>query len=306
MSMNMKQLKYVLVLAEEGSFSRAAETLNITQPSLSQYIKKIEKQQGVELFDRANGYVHLTDAGRIYIEASKKILDIEHQMENAFSDLAEYKGGTISIGISPYRSVHLIPEVLRKFNLIFPQIKLIIKEKSGRDLIDAAAHGEFDLCVIALPVDEKLFDYEIIQKESIVIAVNKDTPFFDTLTLAAKTDKNRKFPAVDIKIAQGKDFAVLREYMPVRTVTDKILEENDVRVNEKIEVSSNEALLSIVESGVCASFIPSGLTNTSNEKVAFFSIEQEIDLRDIAVVYRKDQYMSQPILKLIEIFKTVS
>ena len=306
MSLNMKQLKYVLVLAEEGSFSRAAETLNITQPSLSQYIKKIEKQQGVELFDRANGYVHLTDAGQIYIEASKKILDIEHQMENAFSDLAEYRGGTISIGISPYRSVHLIPEVFRRFNLIFPQIKLIIKEKSGRDLIDAAAHGEFDLCVIALPVDEKLFDYEVIQKESIVIAVNKDTPFYSTLTLAAKADKNRKFPAVDIKIAQGKDFAVLREYMPVRTVTDRILEENDVQINEKIEVSSNEALLSIVESGVCASFIPSGLTNISNPNVVFFSIEQEINLRDIAVVYRKDQYMSQPILKLIEIFRTVS
>ena len=305
MSMNTKQLKYVLVLAEEGSFSRAAETLNITQPSLSQYIKKIEKQQGLELFDRANGYVHLTDAGRIYIEASKKILDIEHQMENAFSDLAEYSGGTISIGISPYRSVHLIPEVLCKFDKLYPRIKLIIKEKSGRDLIDAAAHGEFDLCVIALPVDERLFDYEVIQKESIVIAVNKNTAFFDTLSLAAKTEKNRKFPAVDIKIAQGKDFAVLREYMPIRTATDRILEENDVQINEKIEVSSNEALLSIVESGVCASFIPSGLTNTSNPNVAFFSIKQEINLRDIAVVYRKDQYMSQPILKLIEIFKTV-
>lgn len=306
MSMNMKQLKYVLVLAEEGSFSRAAETLNITQPSLSQYIKKIEKQQGVELFNRANGYVHLTDAGRIYIEAGKKILELEHGMENAFSDLAEFRGGTVSVGISPYRSVHLIPEVLREFDKLYPDMKLVIQEKSGHELMDAAIHGEFDLCVIALPVDEKLFDYEIIQKESVVIAVSKDTDFYSTLMLAAKPEKNRKYPAVDIKTAQGRDFAMLKEYMPMRSITDRILEENGVEINEKIEVSSNEALLSIVESGVCASFIPSGLTNTSNNKIAFFSIKQEINLRDVAVIYRKDQYMSQPIKDLIKIFKTVS
>lgn len=306
MSMNMKQLKYVLVLAEEGSFSRAAEALNITQPSLSQYIKKIEKQQGVELFDRANGYVHLTDAGRIYIEAGKKILDLEHQMENAFSDLAEYKGGTISIGISPYRSVHLMPAVLREFDKLYPDIKLVVNEKSGRDLIDSAIHGEFDLCVIALPVDERLFNYEIISRESAVIAVSKSSPLYSTMRLAAKTESNRDFPAVDIRIVQGKDMAVLKEYMPMRTVTDKILEDNGIEINEKIEVSSNEALLSIVESGVCASFIPSGLTNTSNEKIAFFSIKQDTTLRDVAVIYRKEQYMSQPILDLIKIFKAVS
>ena len=62
--MNTKQLKYVLVLAREGTFSRAAEALEISQPSLSQYIKKIESQLGMQLFDRTNGDVRLTDAGR--------------------------------------------------------------------------------------------------------------------------------------------------------------------------------------------------------------------------------------------------
>lgn len=301
--MNMKQLKYVLVLAEKGSFSRAAEALNITQPSLSQYIKKIEKQQGVELFKRTNGDVQITDAGRIYIEAGKKILALEHQMENAFSDLAEFKGGTVTIGISPYRSVHLMPAVLREFDKLYPDIKLVVKEKSGRDLIEAAIHGEFDLCVIALPVDEKIFDYEVIYKESAVIAVGKATPLYSTLRLAAKTLDDRKYPAVDISALDGTDFAVLKEYMPVRILTDKIFEDYGIRVNEKIEVSSNEALLSIVESGVCASLIPSGLTNTSNGNIAFFSIKQEINLRDVAVIYRKDQYISKPISELINIFK---
>ena len=74
--MNTRQFQYVLTLAREGSFSRAAETLHISQPSLSQYIKKIEREIGLELFDRSNGDVRITDAGKIYLKASQQILAI--------------------------------------------------------------------------------------------------------------------------------------------------------------------------------------------------------------------------------------
>ena len=96
--MNMKQLRYAVVLAQKGSFSSAAEALAISQPSLSQYIKKIENEIGLELFDRTNGDVRLTDAGRVYIEAGRKILDLEHQMEVSFSDLAAHKTGSLIVG----------------------------------------------------------------------------------------------------------------------------------------------------------------------------------------------------------------
>ena len=95
--MNTKQFQYVLTLAREGSFSKAADTLNITQPSLSQYIKKIEREVGITFFDRTNGDVRITDAGRVYIEAGRKILDIEHQMDIRFSELIEYCSGSLKV-----------------------------------------------------------------------------------------------------------------------------------------------------------------------------------------------------------------
>ena len=303
--MNLKQLKYVLVLSQENSFSAAAEVLNISQPSLSQYIKNIEKQVGMPLFERLNGEVKLTDAGRIYIDAGRKILDLEHQMENKLCDLSEFKSGTITIGISPYRSVHMMPSVLKAFDRLYPNIKLIVKERSGSDLIEAAKRGEFDLCVIALPVDQKLFNFELIQREEILIAVNKESDFYNQLNSSAKRVAGRKHPAVDISMVNGQDFAVLSEYMPMRTVTDKMIENFDLKINEKAELSSNEALLSIVKSGVCASFIPSGLTDGKHEKIACFSIVQDVEFRDIAVIYRKEQYCSKPIRDLIEIFKSL-
>ena len=102
--MNSKQIQYVLTLAYERSFSKAAEALNITQPSLSQYIKKIEKEVGLPLFDRTNGIVRLTDAGRIFVEAGRAIIDLEHRMEVSFSDLAANKTGSLIIGAAPYRA----------------------------------------------------------------------------------------------------------------------------------------------------------------------------------------------------------
>lgn len=306
MSMNMKQLKYVLVLAECGSFSRAADTLGISQPSLSQYIKKIEQQLGTELFIRANGDVRLTDAGQVYLDAGKNILALEHQMENKLTDIAVFKSGTISIGISPYRSVHFMPKVLAEFDKKYPGIKLIVVEKSGSNLLESATRGSFDICVIALPVDTRIFDYEIIQKEELVIAVQNSTPLCRLLCKNSESNPSRKFPAVDITLVNGYDFAELRETMLVRSVTDRILDMYNVSVNKKIELSSNEALLSIVKSGVCASFIPSGLADCSSEEISFFSIRQEFDFRNIALIWRKDQYLSEPIRELIATFKALA
>lgn len=300
MAMNLKQLKYVLVLAKENSFSRAAEKLGISQPSLSQYIKKIESQLGVRLFDRINGEVRITDAGQIYLDAGRKIVDLEHQMENAFSDLVQHKGGTISIGISPYRSVHMMPAVLRAFDAKYPDMKLVIKERSGHELIDSAVHGEFDLCIIALPVDESIFQYEIIQKESVLLAVSKYAPMYRRLcAVDVRGDTERC--QIDLKELEGEAFAVLADHMPMRQMTECLLTENNVHVREKVVVSSNEALLSIVESGVCASFIPAGVTNMINDRIAVFPIKQANVSRDIAVIYRKEQYLSKPIRDLIRI-----
>ncbi|MCI8513115.1 MAG: LysR family transcriptional regulator [Lachnospiraceae bacterium] len=124
--MNTKQLKYVLILARESSFFKATDILNITQPFLSQYIKKIEEEVGLGLFDRTNGDVRITVAGCVYIEAGKKILDIEHQMENSFTDLVLYKTGSLIIGAAPYRVASMMLVIAKKFQSLHPGMQLIV------------------------------------------------------------------------------------------------------------------------------------------------------------------------------------
>lgn len=301
---NFRQFQYVLVLAEKKNFSLAAEQLGISQPSLSQYIKKIESEVGMPLFERTSSSVRLTDAGWVYIEAGKKILSIKKQMQNELTDIANYKKGTIRVGISPYRSVHTMPEAVKQFNKLYPGISLVLDERSGEELIDAAEHGEFDICIIKLPIDEKKFNFEHINDEEIVIAVNKQNRLYDILKSKAKVVEGRKFPAVDIKLLHGHEFARLSEYMPMRRITDDIVEKYDLDLKYKVEVSSNEALKTMVYSGICSSFVTSELTSFTQEDIAFFSIQQEIPVRKIGAIYLKNYYISKPISDLIQILKT--
>lgn len=200
---NFKQFKYVLTLADEHSFSSAADILNITQPSLSQYVKKIEREIGAELFDCMNGDVRLTDAGRAYIEIGRKMLDLEHQMEEKLSDIASYRSGTISIGISAHRSVALMPSVVKKFKKLYPGITLQIVEKKRHELIEATEHGEFDLVITTLSVDDTLFDSELLFVEENVIAASEPLP--------CRNLERRRFPVINAGSLNHLSFAMLNE-----------------------------------------------------------------------------------------------
>ena len=174
--MNTKQFQYVLTLAQEGSLSKAADTLNITQPSLSQYIKKIEKQIGLELFDRTNGDVRLTDAGRVYIDTGRKILDLEHQMENNFTDLSSYKTGSLIIGAAPYLAASMLPTIARLFQSLHPGMHLVIREGTTAELVEGMEHGGYDLALTLLPIDDRLFSWEKVMEEELVLAVPGSYP----------------------------------------------------------------------------------------------------------------------------------
>lgn len=300
--MNMKQLRYVLVLAHEGSFSKAADTLGITQPSLSQYIKKIEKEQGVELFDRTGGDVRVTDAGRVYIEAGRKILDLEKQMERKFEDLSAYRSGSIVVGVSPHRCIHLMPEIVKRFQRLYPGMHLVIEERAGASLLDDAEHGLFDICIANLPVDEKIFNYQLMMEEEVLLAVNTNMDLYKKLKSKTVNVEGRKYPAVDLTELAGEGFVTLAESQAMQKVLDDICIEAGFQVKTAVECRTIETQFAMVRAGIGAALVPSGISYFSNaDKVAFFSFIQSVPYRDMAVINRKGQYISKAVKDLIQI-----
>lgn len=307
LELNLRQFRYAQVLAEKQSFSLAADELNISQPSLSQYVKRLENELGVVLFDRGNGTtVRLTDAGRVYLEAGKRILDTERQMKNRFSDIDEGKTGTVVVGIAPTRCQYLMPEIVKRFEALYPGMHLIIEERFLSDLIDDAEHGLFDLCVATLPVDERIFSYELMMREEIVLAVPENLPVCGVLTEKAGARSDRLYPAVDIRLIDGADMVLLSETQPTQVLLNGFLSQYDLRVRTAVQCMSIETQFGMVKAGIGAALIPSSLAKYSKaDNVRFFSLEQETPLREMAVIYRKDQYFSHAITDLKEIMTSV-
>ena len=287
--MNTKQLKYVLALDREGSFSKAAEVLGISQPSLSQYIKKIEKEVGLELFDRANGDVRLTDAGRVYIEAGREILDLEHRMEVRFSELADYRSGSLIIGAAPYRAAGMMPEIAKRFREVHPGMHLVVREGTTAELAEGMEHGEYDLALTLLPLDGRLFRWEKVMEEEIVLAVPAGAG-----VLAGVPVEGRKFSAVDVKVLDGKRLVMLTDTQYMQKQLERILTDYRMNVHPAAVVKSLGAQIEMVKAGVGMALMPSGIERfCSRDEVKFYSFVQELPGREVVVMWRRDRKLSK-------------
>lgn len=299
--MNTKQFKYVLLLAQEGSFSRAAEILNISQPSLSQFIKKIEKEIGMELFDRTNGDVRLTDAGRVYLEAGRKIADIEHQMEVSFSDLLSRKSGSLIIGAAPYRAAGMMPEIAAAFQELHPGMHLVIREGTTAELMEGMEHGEYDLALTLLPIDQRIFQYEKVVEEELVLAVPSS---FDPLP--ARDVPDRKYPAVDAKMLNGQSMVMLTDPQYMQKQLDNLCKDYQLHIRPAAIVKSLEAQIEMVKAGIGMALMPSGIERFCRGEVTFYSFTQKLPRREVVVAWRKDRKLSEAAEELKNVIHSIS
>ena len=111
----LKNFEYVSAIDEYGGISGASEFLNIAQPALSRYLKKLEGELGVELFDRSKLPLAPTEAGKRYINAGKKIISIERQLEKELSEIKDEKNSLIKVGVSPSRAPYIIPAIIEAY-----------------------------------------------------------------------------------------------------------------------------------------------------------------------------------------------
>lgn len=305
--MNMKQLKYVLTLANEGSFSRAADLLNISQPSLSQYIKKIEKQQGVELFDRLNGNVRLTDAGRVYVDAGRKILDLERQMQTRFTEISQNKSGSVIVGTTPFRSATMMPLVVRKFQERYPGVCIVTDERGTQELLDASEKGEFDICLVTSPVDKHIFVSHMIMEEELVIAVLKGSKLDRKLDESSFIMNDRKYKMIDAGLLNKEAFVMVTETQIMQKALENLCVDYGLELKKAAVVKSLEAQIEMVRQGVGAALVPTGIKKFSavDDKISFYSLKQELPRREVVVIHHKDKYISKIIQDLIDVMKSI-
>lgn len=169
--MEIHQLRYFVAVAEQGSFSRAAEQCHISQPSLSQQIMKLESKLGQQLFDRLGRRIALTDAGRQLLEHATMILA---EVENAKRQMRDSDGrvhGKLSVGAIPTIAPYLLPPAIESFLRRHPEVEVTIKEDLTGHLIAAILSGEVDLALVALPIPDARLHVEPLMTEPLLLAM---------------------------------------------------------------------------------------------------------------------------------------
>jgi DNA-binding transcriptional LysR family regulator len=171
MALDLRQLRYFVAVAEEGHVTRAAERLGMAQPPLSQQIKAIEAQLGVQLFRRRPRGVELTEAGRVLLEAARGILARLAQAERAALSAARGELGRLGLGVAPTAPFHpFVPRIVRAYREAFPGVALTLEEVLSRPAVQALHETRIDAAFIRsdLPPAEGLTVHRLIDEPMVV------------------------------------------------------------------------------------------------------------------------------------------
>lgn len=152
--MNLRDLEYVVAVAEESHFGRASERCNVSQPALSGQIKKLEDQLGVALFERTNRRVAVTPIGVDVVEKAKRLLMIAEEIKLSAAAYADPLAGSLRLGVIPTIGPYLLPDILKPLKLALPKVQLTLCEDQTANLERRLCNGDIDAAITATDVQE--------------------------------------------------------------------------------------------------------------------------------------------------------
>jgi len=156
--MDFRQLTYFIEVAQCKSFTKAAEKLHVSQPTLSKMVKNLEDDLDVELIDRSARQIALTDAGEIVLQEGLKIIESMEDLSMHLYDLMHLKRGKIEIGIPPLIGVLFFPRIIKGFQKLYPNIEIDLLERGGNKVMEEVKDGILDLGVVIMPEEDEPFD----------------------------------------------------------------------------------------------------------------------------------------------------
>lgn len=169
--MNLRDLRYLIALADLRHFGRAAEACHVSQPTLSTQVRKLEEELGVALVERAPRQVMLTAAGRDIVERARRVLADVEQMRETARRAADPEAGTVRLGIFPTLGPYLLPHVVPGVRARFPRLELLLVEEKTELLLAMLRDGRLDAALLALPLHEDWLECEFLFEEPFMLAV---------------------------------------------------------------------------------------------------------------------------------------
>lgn len=190
--MDIRILKYFLAVAKEGNITRAAESLHITQPTLSRQLMELEENMGTELFIRGKRQIMLTDSGILFQQRAKEIVQLYDKTRREMAEQNDLLGGTVSIACVESIVSNLLPEVLIEFSKQYPMVKYELYSADGNDIREKIDRGDIDIGILVEPVETAKYDYiRLPFYEQWGIVMRKDDPLAEKDKIITEDIQNK-------------------------------------------------------------------------------------------------------------------
>jgi DNA-binding transcriptional LysR family regulator len=294
--MNDRQLSYMLTILKEGSISRAAEVLCISQPSLSQMVRKIENEIHAEIFERHHTPIALTPAGECYIRAAQDILNIQKNMSEQIREIHTGARGTLRIGCPVQRAIEILPRFFPEYHRRFPNVEIQLVESGSDQLETMLENNSLDVGFITTTPKVNHLLYYLAANEETVLLASKTAPIASRVTPGTP---------IGIRDAADENFIAIKEGHSIRITEDRLFASANIRPNLLLETRSIEVAKRLVGPAGAVMLCPKNYIDMSPEIYddcviyPVRGIEQE---RHFYICLPKETYVAQYLAELIRMF----
>ena len=300
--MNFNTLRYVVAVAKERNFTKAARSLYVSQPTLSQNIQALESKLGTPLFDRKSYPVTPTYAGKLYIEFAQQVLFSESQINRKINSVISNPRIRIRICISPSKSVLIMPELIRSVLDEFPDCLISLEDnKDENGLYAMLENNEIDV-MIGSPVHNTVkYKSQFIANERLVLAVPKSFDFPGKEEAPFHKGFHR------IRMSQLKEFPFI--ILPISTFLGETLrllcEKEEFSPGYSIECSNVQTSYNMAKQGLGIALITEFMAakNPFRDELDYYALQSNTPQQEIAIITNSDGIMTKPVQRFIELFK---
>ena len=303
-------LLYIYTVYQEKSFTRAAEKLYISQPALSQVIKKVETEIGHPIFERFGKEVRVTQIGQKIVNSINEILRIQTKLDAEIDDIVKLKKGTITIGSTTFIASYVLPGILRRFKTKYPSIEIKMIVDHSNALEEKLESEQIDIIINNATAFIDWYQYVPLFKERVLLGVPSELPINNELSdyqlphhlLKSNSVSYDSLPKISVSAFKKENFILLKKGNKLRQLSRQIFEEGHILMGECMEFDSLHTAVSYAEAcfGIC--FLTDTSLRYSNicDKLCIYQPDTDFSELTLYVIYKKNRYLSNAFQELVK------
>ena len=293
--MDLKQLEYIVAIADYGNITKAAEALFITQSGVNQQLIRLEKELNVQLFNRNMRHLHPTAAGRIYIDYAREILKLKTDAYAQIQDLADNRTGDIFWGLPFEHGVDMFLHVSAAFNGRYPGITVHLEEHKVSDQHEMLSRGLLDLIFVMLKeADRQDHAYVHLCDEKLVLGIPASHPM-----ARYAAPQGEPLRTLELSHFRNDSFCLMFAGSTQRSIIDPLFDHAGFRPRLFCESTMNRTLRKLVENGICCTIMPQSYAR-SNGRAAWFYLDEN-PAWEWVIAYQKSTYLTRAMKYLIQL-----